>query len=259
MRDILPVLRLHLDAMIRTRAERDIWQAARHMAALRNITQTDVIDQPFPAHPLHDYALQQMIASIREYARRPSRERHVTISINDSLIALRADQCTAVDIHCGISGLGGLQYSRVIRDIAPVLRSVNISPAFVVLGCIVGNMLLSRYAWSRCESEFRQVYSDARRTWPQARIILYGLPPVFDLYLTEHTWLAEQLMIDTVRGDVAQGNNAVFVSLKRFATMGLWPRARLFSDGVHLSDRGFIRFDALLNRAHYADNGSIIT
>lgn len=258
MSDILSVLTLHLDALIRTRSEKDLWEAALVMAALKNDIKTPVVTSLYPDHPGHAESMRHNREMIREFASTPLREAHPTLGIHDSLIKLRAEQCTSVDLPCGISGLGGRQYIRLMRDVKPVLDQYNIKPGFLVLGCIIGNMLLNRYSWGQCVSEFQSVYAEARALWPDAKIILYGLPPVFDEYLTQYTWQAEQLMIGTVKADVKAGNKAVYVSLKKMSIGGIWPRTKLSSDGVHLTATGFIRFDRLLNEAHRAPAGSVL-
>ena len=54
-------------------------------------------------------------------------------------------------------------------------------------------------------------------------------------------------MAREVETDVYAGGNACFVSLKKFSSfLGLLPSAKLSSDTVHFSDRGFIRFEKLI-------------
>ena len=259
MSDICSVIKLHIDALVRTRGEKDLWDAAVLMAAVKNEIKTPVVTAPYPEHPGHAAAMRHNREMIREFASNPLREAHPTIGIHDSLIALRAEQCTSVDLPCGVSGLGGRQYIRLMHDVKAVLDQYKINPGFLVLGCIVGNMLLNRYSWGQCVSEFQSVYAESRALWPDAKIILYGLPPVFDEYLTQHTWQAEQLMIWKVAADVKAGNNAVYVSLKKMSIGGVWPRTKLSSDVVHLTATGFIRFDRLLNEAHRAPAGSVLS
>lgn len=259
MSNILSVLKLHLDALIRTRSENDLWDAAVLMAGIRNEIKTPVITSPFPDHPGHAETMLKNLFMIQDFSVNPLREAHPTLGIHDSLIKLRAEQCTSVDLPCGMSGAGGSQYIRLMRDVKLVLDQYKINPGFLVLGCVIGNMLLNRYSWGQCVSEFQAVYAEARTLWPDAKIILYGLPPVFDEYLTQHTWQAEQLMIGKVASDVKAGNNAVYVSLKKMSIGGIWPRTKLSSDGVHLTATGFIRFDRLLNEAHRAPAGSVLS
>lgn len=259
MSDICSVLKLHLDALIRTRSEKDLWDAAVLMAAVNNEIKTPVVTAPYPDHPGHAAAMRHNREMIREFASNPLREAHPTIGIHDSLIALRAEQCTSVNLPLGISGLGGRQYIRLMRDVKQVLDQYGVKPVFLVLGCIIGNMLLNRYSWGQCVSEFHAVYAEARVLWPDAKIILYGLPPVFDEYLTQYTWQAEKVMIWKVSADVKAGNNAVYVSLKKMSIGGVWPRAKLSSDGVHLTATGFVRFDRMLNKAHRAPAGSVLS
>lgn len=242
----LAVFFLHISALYYSSSERDLYNTSLKMMLLKNVLTVNepLKDEPYPEHPGHEKAMQEFRQAIKDFKANPLRPANPVIAVTDSLYALRKHESIAVDLHFGIPGLGGLQYQRILLKIHAELVKEGIKPAALVLGCIVGNPLLNRYTVERIESEFYIVFDCARLLFPSVRIVLYGLPPVVDAYALMHTWYFERIMIWRVMRDVYKGNSAAFVSLKKFSSMfGLLPDAKLSGDTVHLSDRGFIRFE----------------
>ena len=245
----IAVIFLHISALYHSRASRDLYQTSFKMMFLKNVvTANDPVKTgPFPDHPKHAEAMKEFKQSIKDFKANPFRPARPVIAVTDSLSALRKDQTLSIDLHFGIPGLGGNQYARILVEIHAELAKEGIQPSALVLGCIVGNMLLARYAVDQIESEFYNVYETARKLFPSVRIVLYGLPPVMDAYALTYTGYFENVMAGEVEKDVFKGGNAGFVSLKKFSSFfGLFPSAKLSSDTVHFSDRGFIRFEKLI-------------
>lgn len=169
-----------------------------------------------------------------------------TILIGDSLSDFTRNQlsCVRPELNFAKAGQGSSYYIRIVQDVAPAL--VNLDVKHVIIECF-GNEFLGYFHVDTIKAHADSVFAVVRGLFPKARIILGGLPPVYDLYTNIHKNEFHQYLLDLVLND----ENSVLVLLqKQFAgAFGVFPKIEYSSDGVHLAGQAIIEYDKLLNEA----------
>lgn len=175
----------------------------------------------------------------------PERVRH-TILIMDSLSDFTRKELTSVDtrLNFAMAGQASSFYDAILRDTQKALEGIDVRN--IILGCW-GNELLSYFDLEDVKFHVARTINKARSMYPNAKLIIVGLPPVYDIYVnTVKVEFTEHLM-----NLVNQDSNACLVLLeKHFAgAFGVLPKIEYSSDGVHFSGDGIILFDRLLEQA----------
>lgn len=169
-----------------------------------------------------------------------------TILIGDSLSDFTRNQlsCVRPELNFAKAGQGSSYYIKIAQDIEPALTKLTIKN--VILECF-GNEFLGYFHIDAIKAHVDIAFSVIRKLFPQAKIILSGLPPVYDLYTNIHKLEFHQYLLDLVLND----ENSVLVLLqKKFAgAFGIFPRIEYSQDGVHLAGQAIIEYDQLLNEA----------
>lgn len=83
--------------------------------------------------------------------------------------------------------------------------------------------------------------------YPNAKIILGGLPPVYDVYVNTVKIEFTNHLLSLVNTD---SNSCLVILEKHFAGLfGVFPKIDYSSDGVHFAGKGIIEYDKLMNEA----------
>lgn len=174
-----------------------------------------------------------------------------TIAYGDSILDFTRDKLTAIDnkLNFAVAGFGSPNMVKMALDLDDILTKhlIKNQIKYVVLGCFGGNPLLSHQDFELVKHEAKSAFLKLRTLYPTAKFIVYGLPPVYDIYATINAPTFELFMIDLAIKD----GNAIFLPLqKKFAGLfGIFPKIEYSNDTVHLTGSGIIRFDELLNQA----------
>lgn len=214
---------------------------------------------PFLKHGKQDECVEKYTDSIKRHANRNA-ENIVpqTISFADSLMDFPRNKICSVPERNNFSMAGS--WSHHMGDMAsllqPILEENKVPVGYVVVGCLGGNPLLVCQEFHSVISEAVLALEKIRKLFPYAKMIVYGLPPCFNIWAMMHHFDFEKIVYNWVRQD----GNAVFLPLqsKFGGFMGLIPRIEMSVDGVHFSRKGVMIFDKLLNKAKKAKAGSIV-
>ena len=183
-----------------------------------------------------------------------------TIAFGDSLLDLTRKKLHAVPaaMNFAISGSWAHHMARMASDIRPLLERADIYPSikYVVVGSLGGNPLLMRQPVERTIEKSMDALDAIRRLYPDARIIVFGIPPTISMYVNTNAPAFEAALYRWVFAD----RDAVMLPLQRqFAgSLGLFPKAVMSVDGVHFSAQGASEFDRLIEKAKRARAKSII-
>jgi hypothetical protein len=183
-----------------------------------------------------------------------------TIAFGDSLIDLTRNRLRSVPsrLNFAISGSWANHMAQMAADIRPALERAGIygSVKYVIVGSLGGNPLLMRQPVDRTIEESHKALDAIRRLYPGARIIVFGIPPTISMYVNKNALFFEAALYRWVLAD----RDAVLLPLqKRFAgPLGLFPKAVMSVDGVHLSSQGAVEFDRLLEKAKKASPKSLV-
>jgi len=174
-----------------------------------------------------------------------------TIAFGDSLLDFTRDQLTAIKekFNFAVAGFGSPNMLQMAVDLDLTLgdNMIKNQVKYVILGCLAGNPLLSHQDLEYAKIEARNAFIKIRSLYPTAKFIVYGLPPVYDLYVNLCAPQFESYMIDLIMKD---GNATYLLLQKKFAgAFGIFPKIDYSKDTVHFNGNGIIRFDKLLNEA----------
>ena len=208
----------------------------------------------FGPHPGIPIAIQQAQHNIEEFYH--SGKKFTTIGFGDSILKLTQYSLTSVDplLNFGLSGSGSPDFAAIAEALLPTLENFGYSqPDAVIVGTFGGNPLLSYQDFEYVRAEAKFAFQKIRSLFPYAKIIVYGIPPVFDDYATHYADEFNKFLLTLV---VADGN-ACYVDLYfRFAgPLSIWPQMKMLpdtdtsSDGIHLTGKAIIEFDRCLRRA----------
>lgn len=208
----------------------------------------------FGPHPGIKLTVQQAQQNIEEFYH--SGKKFTTIGFGDSILKLTQYSLTSVDplLNFGLSGSGSPDFAAIAEALLPTLENFGYSqPDAVIVGTFGGNPLLSYQDFEYVRAEAKFAFQKIRSLFPYAKIIVYGIPPVFDDYATHYADEFNKFLLTLV---VADGN-ACYVDLYfRFAgPLSIWPQMKMLpdtdtsSDGIHLTGKAIIEFDRCLRRA----------
>jgi hypothetical protein len=208
----------------------------------------------FGPHPGRQLAIQQSAIAIDEHYH--SGKKFTKIGFGDSILKLTQHKITAVDplLNFALSGSGSPDMQAIAEALYPVLENFGYTqPDAVVLGTLGGNPLLSYQDYEYVCAEATIAFKKIRELFPYAKIILYGIPPVYDVYATHYAAEFNGFLMSLVTGD----SNSCYVDLyfrfagplRIFPEMKMFPTSENSMDGVHLTGKAIIEFNDCLERA----------
>lgn len=207
----------------------------------------------FGPHPGIQLVVQQAQKNIEEFYH--SGKKFTTIGFGDSILKLTQNKITAVDplLNFALSGSGSPDFAVIAEALLPALENFGYSqPDTIVVGTFGGNPLLSHQDFDYIRAEAKFAFRKIRELFPFSKIIVYGIPPIFDDYATHY---ANEFNTNLLTLVVADGNACYIDLYYRFAgPLSLFPLMKMYPspdtsvDGIHLAGKAIIEFDKCLHR-----------
>ena len=194
-------------------------------------------------HPFHYRRVEEFTKLIKYW----KKDKSVKINFGDSLTDLSRPQIARV--HNGIFSISGSwahHMEQMALDLAEPLNEM-VKVKNISIGCLGGNPLLGYQNFDMVVADSIKCLDTVRNLYKDARIVVYGLPPAFNLHVARNTWDFDLKLIEWVSKDF----NARFISLKNIFGQGwskLFPSTHYSSDGVHFNPEGALRFSSYLER-----------
>ena len=193
-------------------------------------------------HPFHDQRLKDYKAVIKTW----KKKKDIDINFGDSLTDMSREQIERVhDGVFSISGSWAHHMTMMVEDLADSLNKFNVKN--ISIGCLGGNPMLVYQNFNEVVSDSLKCLTKIRQTFPDARIIVYGIPPVYNINATSHSYEFDLEMLKWVGND----KDARFISLKNHfgqGFMSLFPQMSYSSDGVHFNPNGASIFADLIQK-----------
>lgn len=190
-------------------------------------------------HPLHNSRLAEFKTEVSKWTKT-----EVNINFGDSLTDLSRKQIQRVhDGVFSISGSWANHMEEMAIDMKEALSRFKIKN--ISIGCLGGNPMLVYQNYDEVLKDSIKCLNKVRDLYPDSRIIVYGLPPVYAVYVTENTYKFDWNLYNWCIND----KDARFISLKNTFGSGmskLFPSFGWSSDGVHFNPRGGARFAGLI-------------
>lgn len=197
---------------------------------------------PTTEHPLHSVRLAQNKALVKTW----NRGKNVSINFGDSLTDMARSQMLRFhNAVFSISGSWAHHMKAMILDMTEVLSSFVVQD--VSIGCLGGNPLLVYQDYDRVLHESLETLDVCRNSFPSARIIVYGLPPAYNIHVLENTYKFDSQLEAWCERD----SDAKFLNLKAHFGKGigkLFPMSEYSSDGIHFNPRGASKFSELIHK-----------
>lgn len=196
--------------------------------------------EPLTKHFAHDERVTQNKALITTW--KPGQ--NVTINFGDSLSDFTRPQLA--DSHDGIFSIGGSwanHMEQMAIDLHDDLKKVNVKN--ITIGCLGGNPMLVYYDYQTIYNSSIKCLNTVRKLYPTSRIIVYGIPPLYNIYATENCTNFDLSLKTWTLSD----SNAKFLSLKEHFGTGFarfFPTSKWSADGVHFNESGGRKFGKLL-------------
>lgn len=209
-------------------------------------------DTPEIEHPLHAQRKALYISQLSTV-----QKQKVAINFGDSLTDLARRYLTSVDWIASISGSWSNHIAQMAREVKAALASSGKSVDCVFVGTLGGNPLLIYESLPETINRAARALDEIRSLYPDARIVVYGLPPVYNLHATRNAYSFDAALLDWVMKD----RDAVFIDLHgKFGRGFLWlfPDVVWSSDGVHLTPRGATKLNKYFHRARELKFGRLI-
>ena len=168
-----------------------------------------------------------------------------TLLIGDSLSDFTRKDLSCVDtkLNLALAGQASSFYNAILKDTKKALEMIHIK--YIILDCF-GNEFLNYFALEDVKFHARDTFNLVRVLYPDAKIILTGLPPIYDLYTNtiKEEWTNWLTLL------VSQDPNSCLVLFNKLGgAFGVFPKLEYSSDGVHFSGKGILIYDDLLNKA----------
>lgn len=185
-------------------------------------------------------------------------QKAVVISFGDSLMDFMRGDCINIDdrLNFGIAGSCSPHMKYVAEQVKDELAYHGLIVRAIVAGCFKGNALLGHQDYEAAEADCTSALDTMRAQWPGARLIVYGLPPVWDVYAMIYQDTSRKLFMAWVAHDP----DAVYLDiLARFAgPWGLFPTVEDSLEGVHMTPAAKVEFDNMITEALVCDSGVTI-
>lgn len=197
-------------------------------------------DSNLTKHPLHNKRLEEYKNSVSYWL--PNNE--VNINFGDSLSDMSRKQL--YNCHTGIFSISG-SWSHHIKQMAIDMREPlkKMKIKNISVGCLGGNPLLCYQNYDIVLKEAISCLDTIRELYYKSRIIVYGLPPVYNIHVIDNTWDFDF----AIQQWTIEDKNAKFISLKENFGKGfakLFPSINYSIDGIHFNSNGAIRFNGLI-------------
>lgn len=193
-------------------------------------------------HPFHDQRVKEYKAIIKKW----KKKKYIDVNFGDSLTDMSREQIEKVhDAVFSISGSWAHHMTMMVEDLADSLKKYNVKN--VSIGCLGGNPMLVYQNFDEIVKDSIQCLNKIREVFPEARVIVYGIPPVYNIYATTHSYDFDLEMLKWVGND----KDARFISLKNHFGQGfasLFPQMLYSSDGVHFNPNGASVFADLIQK-----------
>lgn len=167
------------------------------------------------------------------------------INFGDSISDFAREQFAAT--HDGIFSIGGSwahHMEMMAIDLHEDLSKHNVKN--ITIGTLGGNPLLVYRNLDEVINSSLHCLNKIRELYPMARIIIYGIPPLFNIYAMNNCTEFDMKMIEWTTKD----RDAKFLSLKEHFGSGwmrLFPTSTWSADGVHFNERGASKLSQLLH------------
>ena len=193
-------------------------------------------------HPLHSKRLEEYKDKVGYWLD----GKDVNINFGDSLTDMARKQLDVChDAIFSISGSWSHHIKMMAEDMKESLNRVNIKN--ISIGCLGGNPLLAYQNYNEVVSDALNCLNRVRELYPDSRIIVYGLPPVYNIHVSENTYQFDLELFNWVTKD----SNARFINLKNKFGKGfgkLFPQIEYGVDGLHFNPNGASKFAELIKK-----------
>lgn len=192
-------------------------------------------------HPFHYRRVEEYKKEISYW----KKDKHVTINFGDSLTDMSKNQIGRV--HNGVFSISGSWAHHIEMMATDLAESINsrVVVKNVSIGCLGGNPFLVYQNYDAVVSDSLKCLDTIRRLFPQARIVAYGLPSVFNIHVVRNTYQFDTALLNWCSNDI----NARFLSLKEIFGQGwgkLFSNVKYSPDGFNFNPDGAARFASYL-------------
>lgn len=240
---------LDIAADISTAKNKKNYEAAMKKAQLQSLAfqlifQNSTQMLPRVEHPLHKIRLAQYIKDVDKL-----KAGDIAINFGDSLTDLaRKPLSDAIDGIFSISGSWANHMSQMACELKPYLMPRINDIKYICVGTLGGNPLLVYQNYNDVVNEMNLALSTIRNAYPNAKIIIYSIPPTFNVYANTHAY---QFAADILKWVNANPNSCLIDLHSQLGDglFNLFPQSEWSADGVHLSPRGARKLASLINIA----------
>lgn len=224
----------------------------------RAIASSFIFHALFSSNPPPDITVTHPAMGVRvkmfkEELAKLSKVKPITVNFGDSLTDLSRKYIDSIDGIFSISGSWHYHMSQTAEAMQPEINEHNVEN--VVVGCLGGNPFLLYQDLSVTTVKSLKALDDIKAIFPNRKFIVYGLPPTYNLHLTETTYSFDASLINWCKN-----NGGVFISLKGFGGFfGLFPKTKWSNDGVHFTPKGARRFSKAVETAKSATPGTVVS
>lgn len=182
-----------------------------------------------------------------------------TIGIGDSILAQAKGEVSAVidpRLNWALGGMRACHMSQLIDDMLPLMILHGFKPKNIVVGTPDGNGILVHHEIECVKTQCRNLLSKLRGYFPEAKIIVYGIPlTIVDYAIMHYKEYTENL----IKIMIVDPNMVILPLIHHFVeAYHIMMKADMSSDGVHLSPKGRYLFGLLIQRAKTAPAKSFI-
>lgn len=204
---------------------------------------------PYLPHQNYSSHLNTCVKNFLNYAKKDmANDNDKTWGVGDSILAQCRDRIDSIDsrMNHALGGAWAHHMFQLVNDLAPLFKQYNYVPKNIVVGTPDGNAILLHQEINDVNKQCIILLDRIRELYPQARLILYGLPATIVSYAILNFAAYDANLIKWAWNDT----NSVFLPLiKNFVEKNhILPKANMNSDGVHMTPRGQVFFGDLIKK-----------
>lgn len=196
---------------------------------------------PFPGYADHIKTCRENFLSYASRDMRNDTDR--TWGLGDSIMAGSKDRLTSIrpKLNMAKGGMWAHHILQVAMDMESMFKAAGFVPKNIVVGTPGGNNFLNRQDVPTTIGQVTALLNYLRKTYPEAKIIIYGLPAPISMYVIQ----CRPAMMGSVRAWQKGDRNCVLLLLEKnfVAAWKYLPKGYMSSDGIHFTPTGQIEYD----------------
>jgi len=165
------------------------------------------------------------------------------VMMGDSLAEFLQGTSSPIDINLGLAGGSSTTMEYIARRLIECFKRNNVVVRSITMGCFFGNAVLYHQNYEAARRDATKCLHTLRELFPKAYFVIYGMPPVYDLYAAAFQFDAREFFLSWIASDKHDANGdggSCYLDICRAmgGFLGIMPKAAMSLESIHMTPKG---------------------